>query len=202
MSLNSYGDLKTAVQSWATRTDSPFATKVPDFIRLGEERIWQTVRTSDMISLPVTLTVPAGQNWVNLPDDWLAFRSLATSNGWRVEYLAPDVLHDLPTPGDAAAYSIEGRRFLYGQTPSVSAALTMRYYQHPGLLSDSLSTNWLLTKAPSVYLYAALLEGYIWAKNPQKVGEYGKLYDDAVARLMSSDRAAMISGGPLRMVRR
>lgn len=198
MALESYALLKTAIQSWATRTDSPFTSKIPDFIRLAEERIWQTLRVSDMVSLPYLLTVPAAQNWVALPDDWLAFKRVQSPSYPRIEYLAPDALYDLPSDGDAALYSIEGRRFLYGQTPAASVALTVRYYQHPGLLTDSLSTNWLLSKAPSIYLYGALLEAYIFAKNPQKVAEYGKLYDDAVQRLMSSDKAALISGGALR----
>ena len=198
MALASYSDLQAAVKSWATRTDSPFTSKVADFIRLGEERIWRRLRVSDMVTLPSTLTILAGLQYVDLPDDWLAFKRISSAAEPRIEFMPPDQLWDLPTPGSATAYSIEGRRLLYGQIPAADLDLTVRYYAHPGNLSDSIATTWLLTKAPSAYLYAALLEAYLWAKNPAKVGEYGKLLDDVLAGLDSQDKAAMISGGALR----
>lgn len=202
MALASLDELKTAVSGWATRTDSAFTARLPDFIRLAEERIWQRVRVSDMVTLPEVLTIPAGLFYADLPDGFLAFRSIgAIAPNKNMDFIPADRLYALPTPGDGSVYSIEGRRFLYGQTPSADLAITVRYYKAPDLLTDATSTNWLLEKAPSVYLYAALLEYYVFAKNAAKVGEYGKLFDDAVQRLESADQAAMISGSTLRMRR-
>ncbi|MBT2322524.1 hypothetical protein J7E62_09220 [Variovorax paradoxus] len=199
MALSNYTDLQLAVKEWAARFDTSVVSRVPDFIRLGEERIWERVRISWGIT-PATLTIPAGQNWVALPSDWLAFKRIRSATVTRIEYMAPDALEDMPEPGDASKYSIEGGRLLYGQTPTANLDLQVKYYQHPGLLSTA-ATTWLLTRAPSIYLYAALLEAAIFVKNTAKVAEFGSLLDKAIASLDSADRAAQISGSRLRMQR-
>lgn len=201
MALDNYSALKTSVQAWLARGDSLVIDRIPDFIRLGEERIGRRLRVSGMVSLPTTLTIPAGQNWVALPTDWLAFKRVRSAAEPRIEYMTPDALEDLPPAGDASKYSIEGRRLLFGQTPGTDLALTVRYYQRPPYLQDATST-WLLTEAPSVYLYAALVEGAMFVKNSAKAGEWGTLFDKAVDELQSADEAAAISGSVLRVQRR
>lgn len=201
MALATYTDLQAAVKDWAARFDSSVVTRVPDFIRLGEERIWQTgekvVRSQWGIKHD-TLIVPGGQNWVALPSDWLAFERVRTSDQPRVEYMPADQLEDLPSPGQADAYSIEGGRFLYGQTPQSSLTLTVKYYQHPGLLSAAGNT-WLLAKAPSIYLYSALLECAIYVKNSDKVAEFGALLNKAVNGFDSVEQGDLLRGGRLRV---
>jgi hypothetical protein len=201
MSLSNYTDLKTSVQAWLARGDSLVIDRIPDFIRLGEERIGRRLRISGMVSLPITLTIAAGQNWVALPDDFLEFKRIRSDAEPLIEYMAPDALSDLPPSGDASKYSIEGRRLMYGQTPAADLSLTVKYYQRPPYLSGAAST-WLLTEAPSVYLYAALVEGAMFIKNSAKAGEWGTLFDKAVDELQSVDDAAAVSGSRLRMRRR
>lgn len=201
MALDSYTALRTSVQAWLARADSLVIDRIPDFIRLGEERIGRKLRVSGMVSPPTTLTIVAGQNWVALPADFLAFKRIRTDAEPLIEYMAPDALDDLPPAGDASKYSIEGRRLIYGQTPTVDLPLTVKYYQRIPFLQDASST-WLLTEAPSVYLYAALVEGAMFIKNSAKAGEWGTLFDKAVAELQSVDDAAMVSGSRLRMQRR
>jgi len=200
MALDNYAALRTSVQAWLARGDSLVIDRIPDFIRLGEERIGRKLRISGMVSPPTTLTIVAGQNWVALPDDFLAFKRIRTDAEPLIEYMAPDALDDLPPAGDASKYSIEGRRLIYGQTPTANLALTVKYYQRPPYLQAASST-WLLTEAPSVYLYAALVEGAMFIKNSAKAGEWGTLFDKAVAELQGVDDAAMVSGSRLRMRR-
>jgi len=201
MPFSTYAELKTSVQAWMARGDSLVIDRIPDFIRLGEERINRDLRVSDMIAAPVTLTIVADQNWVALPADFLEFKRIRSDAEPRIEYMTPDALEDLPPSGDASKYSIEGRRLLYGQTPDADLPLAVRYYAQLPVLDDS-TTTWLLTKAPSVYLYAALVEGALFTKNSKAAGEWGTLYDKAIAALESADEAAAISGGSLRMQRR
>lgn len=201
MSISNYTDLQTAVQGWMVRGDQLVIARIPDFIRLGEERIGRRLRVSGMVSLPVTLTIIAGQNWVALPADWLEFKRITSAAEPRIEYMAPDALADLPLCGNPRAYSIEGNRLLYGQTPNADLPLTVKYYQRPPLLSITAS-NWLLAASPSVYLYAALIEGAMFVKDSAKAGEWGTLFDKVVDELEGSDRAAMASGSRLRIQRR
>jgi len=196
MAFTTYAELVTNVADWAARGDPTFTAKVPDFIHLGEARIWRKLRVSDMV-VPANLVVPAAQNWVALPSDWLAFKRIRTTAIARIEYMPPDQLDDLPTPGDDARYSVEGRRLLYGTTPAANLTLDIRYYQHPGFLI-TVGTTWLLIKAPAAYLYAALIEGALFVKNAAKAGEWGALLDKELGELKSADEASMVSGGRLR----
>lgn len=203
MALASYSDLQAAVAAWAARGDTSVTGRIPDFIRLGEERIWETgervVRNEVWgLSAPTALVVPGGSNFVDLPDDWLGFARVRSATEPRIEYLPPDQLDDLPSPGRANVYSVEGGRFVYGQTPAVDLSLTIRYFQHPGLL-EATTTTWLLARAPSIYLYASLLEAAIFVKNSAKVAEWGALLDKALSGLDSASRAAQFSGGRLRV---
>lgn len=200
MTISNYTDLQTAVKDWSNRFDTTVAARVPDFIRLAEERIWQTgehVVRSQWGVTNAPLVVPAAQNWVALPTDWLGFVRIRSSAEPRIEYLPPDQLEGLPQPGNASKYSVEGGRLLYGQTPGANLTLTVRYYAHPGLLA-TVATTWLLQKAPSIYLYAALLEAAIFIKNSAKVSEFGALLDKALVGFDSVERASLISGGRLR----
>ncbi len=115
--------------------------------------------------------------------------------------MSADVLEDLPYDGDPSKYSIEGGRLLYGQTPSVNLDLSIKYFKHPGLL-ETAGTTWLLDRAPSIYLYAALIEAAIFVKNDAKVAEYGSLLDKAIDNFQSADLAAQISGSRLHQRRR
>lgn len=203
MALASYVDLQTAVAEWAARGDTTVTGRIPDFIRLGEERIWETgehVVRNELwgLSTPTALVVPAGFNYVALPSDWLGFSRVRSATETRIEYMPPDQLEDLPSPGQANAYSVEGGRFVYGQTPSADLSLTVRYFKHPGLLA-TVGTTWLFARAPSVYLYASLLEAALFVKNSAKVAEWGALLDKALSGLDSASRAAQFSGGRLRV---
>jgi hypothetical protein len=203
VSFVNYADLKAAVSAWAARGDSTVTDRVDDFIRLGEQRIWETgehVVRNDLwgLSGPTTLAVGAGTNYASLPADFLGFARVRSATEPRIEYMSPDALEDLPSPGRANVYSIEGGRLVYGQTVGLSTPLTVRYYQHPGFLV-TVGTTWLYQRAPSVYLYAALIEQALFVKNSAKVAEWGTLLEKAINGLESASRAALAGGGRLRV---
>jgi hypothetical protein len=201
MAFTSYAELATAIADWASRNDTKVTGNVSNFVALAEEKIWQRVRVSWGITRAV-LTVPAAQNWVALPEDWLAFKRIRNTNPLmpRMDYAPMDYLEDLPSPGLPEVYSIEGGRFYWGQTPDVDQTFNIAYFAHPGALEEA-TTTWLLERAPSIYLYGALVELFMYAKNPAKAAEYGTLFDKAIDELDSADRAAMASGSQLRMRR-
>lgn len=213
MTIVDYGTLQSAVQDFANRIDSSVVARTGDMIRLAEDRIWRTnpngvIRSQSMITR-VPLVIPAGQNWVALPSDWLAFSRLTLpsvpaldgSQSNELEYVSPDRLEDLPPPGNANLYSIEGGRLLYGlpqQAGGLDQTINAKYFAHPGNLSASLTSTWLLQQAPSIYLYAALVECAIYVKRLDKAQEYQGRLDGSIAGFMSTEKAALISGSRIR----
>jgi hypothetical protein len=200
MSLSTYSDLTAAVANWMARADSTFTGSVADFISLAEERIWRALRVDKMLK-PVALTITAGTNSAELPLDWLEFRTVKAEAYGRVTaltYTPPHNMDELPESGNESVYTIIGHQLVYGLTVSADRPVTGYYYARPTELF-STSTNWLSVSAPSVYLYASLLEGAIFLKNSQKVAEFGSLYDKAIESIKTNDKAAMSSGSLLRI---
>jgi hypothetical protein len=215
MTIATYAQLQAAAQDFGNRLDTSVSARVADFIRLAEDRIWRTnengVIRSQWGIVNTPLVIPAGQNWVALPSDWLQFKritlptvpALDGTGSNVVEYMSPDMLEDLPPAGNANAYSVEGGRLLYGLPQAaggLAQTLTCRYYAHPGNLGSgaAATTTWLLTMTPSIYLYATLLEMAIYVKKADKIAEYGSLLDKAVAGFMSTERAANQPAGRAR----
>src|SRR6478735_1858379 len=111
MSLNNYVDLTEAVKDWSAKFTTSVSARVPDFIRLAEERIWisgELVLRSQWGVERANLTIPAGLNYASLPAGWLRFVRVRSASESLIEYMSPDMLEDLPAPGNAAKYSVEG----------------------------------------------------------------------------------------------
>ena len=73
------------------------------------------------------------------------------------------------------------------------------YYQKIAALSDSNTTNWLLTYAPDVYLYGSLLHSAPYLKEDERVTVWGQLYAAAVVQLNLQSERVKNSGSGIRL---
>ncbi|MBB3997197.1 phage adaptor protein [Aureimonas pseudogalii] len=191
MALDSYDALKTSIALWAFRSqDEEFEATVPDFIRLLETRVNRELRTTfQETSAPIALTNSVG----DLPTDYLAFRNFSTIGAF------PHVLVSSASAGWGDQFAIEGLKVrLGGLTPS--AGVTLDYYARIPPLSDANQTNWLLQRAPDIYLYGSLLEACIFMQDadPSSLAKWTALYQKAVADLQSLDHMARYSRASVR----
>jgi hypothetical protein len=70
------------------------------------------------------------------------------------------------------------------------------YYQEIPALSDSQTTNWLLTDAPDAYVYGALTQAAPFLGEDERLPTWAQLYTSAIQGLnSSSDRAKQSSAG-------
>lgn len=178
MSISTYAELQTAVADYLARSD--LTARVPDFITLAESRFNHSLRTRDMeTSSSVTMTDGSG----SLPSDYLEWIS-ATWVGTRTQdlhYAEPDSEEwrfRYRAGGDPSMFSIIAGTLKL--KPVVTGNVTLVYYSSiPALASNS--TNWLLTRAPDLYLYTALAESYIFTKNAVGAQAMLALADGALA---------------------
>jgi len=192
MALDSYDALKTSIALWAFRSqDEEFEATVPDFIRLLETRVNRELRTTfQETSTPITLTNSVG----DLPADYLAFRSFSTTGAY------PYVLTSSADAGWSDQFAIDGLKVrMGGLTPTGS--LTLDYYARIPALSDANQTNWLLQRAPDIYLYGSLLEACIFMQDadPSSLSKWTALYQKAVADLQGLDHMARYSRASVRV---
>lgn len=188
MAITTFAELKSAVASWADRTD--LTSVIPDFITLTEAAINNGDAPNDIAALRVremetsgTVTVTSGEG--PLPAGFVAMKRVWSATSSRVlEYATPEWYLESYPSGDGgypAFYTIIGANIV------VSTDVSIIYYTKVAALSDSATTNWLLTKAPNVYLFGALFYLEVYAKNPEGAVGQRTLFANALAGLAKGD---------------
>lgn len=75
-----YEQLYNAIQNYAENTESLFVASIPTFVQEAEERIYNSVQLPSLRK-NVTGNLTVGNQYISLPDDWLANYSLAVVDG-------------------------------------------------------------------------------------------------------------------------
>jgi hypothetical protein len=189
MALDTYDDLQASVIRYAVRSgDDDFEESVPDFIKLAHKRIMRNLRIADMETR--VQGTPDSDGEIALPDDFLEMRSVFanTGSGIALTLVSPDFAegHFGNHSGNPNSYTITGTTLK--TYPITTSELEMVYYADPGELSDDAPTNWLLTKAPELYLYGSLIEAAPFMMDDQRALTWGTLYEKALNDLIQSDK--------------
>ena len=68
-------------------------------------------------------------------------------------------------------------------------------------MSDTNTTNFILTDHPAIYLYGSLFHAanFLGGVNPQQVQSWTQMYATAMERLELNDREDQFSGSPLQI---
>jgi hypothetical protein len=114
-----------------------------------------------MVTQSTSIAITSGR--ATLPADALeiVYAQVASSEDEPLEQITPQQLTMLRRTRTRNAanprfYAIVGRDIVVTPTPA-SGSLDLDYYQRLPVLSDSNTTNWLLTDSPHIYLYTSLL---------------------------------------------
>lgn len=201
MAITSFSTLKTAILTWADRSD--LTAVDDDFVNLADARIrkdfaGQSIRVRDMETI-TDLTPSSGV--VTLPTNFLAMkRVLAVTSPVRRLEFRPQNWTDEAYPdgasGNPSFYTVVGSS-LY-MFPLTTSDIRLTYYAYPTALSDDDPTNWLLTKYPDVYLYAGLVELELYTGNTEGVAKWLAAYQAALEALSNSGADEAVTSGTTR----
>ena len=215
MSITTYSELKTAVQNWAARSDSSFTNRIDEFIDLCEARVHYGSGEPGQPYYSEPLRI---RGMMTASDITISSQSVAQPTGFLeliriylntdpkndLDYMAPDrfwasSVGATASTGKPVAYTIEGTNFVFGPAPDSSYTGKVLHFKKMDALSDSATTNWLITNAPNVYLYGSMLEYSIWEGDDEGAGKYAALYSTAINGLVTQDKRSS-HGTPLRMM--
>ena len=179
MALSTYTELKAAIADHLHRTD--LTNPIIDWIGLVEERCNNKLRHPLMEeTAQLTLTARAA----SLPADFLemvrAYSDVGTRT--RLEAITPEFGDYYANVGYSSApfYKLEDGSLYCFQSGATTVDIT--YYEKiPPLASNA--TNWLLSRAPSVYLYGACLEGSTYLHDDERAATFGTLFNTALEDL-------------------
>ena len=171
MALSTYSEIKSTIADYLNRAD--LTAVLPSFVTLAEAKFNRELRTRDMLTRVQTTS---DDEYVSLPTDFLQHYSLeldAASAQPPMDYIGPQEAKVLKAQNRTASttyyYTVIDGAFEIIPAPGSDLDLRMVYYAKIPALSDSNTTNWLLTKSPDLYLYSALLEAAPYLKDDDRV---------------------------------
>ena len=201
MALANYSDLQTSVANYLGRSD--LTSQIPDFITLAELRLSRDIRTRRMLKTS-TATMTVGDPTVGLPSDFLAIRDVYIQGLPRtvVSYLSPSAFSSNARADQAGLpvfYTLRANELEFAPYPDSDYIVQMLYYFKPDALSVSNTSNEFMANYPDALLYASLLEAEPYLMNDARATTWSSLYNQAVARINTSDEESEFSGVPLVM---
>jgi len=196
MAISTYSELKTAVANWLDRSD--LDDRIPEFIVLAEARHRRDFKIRRM-ETRVTANTIADTEFYTLPDNYVAMRNiqLNTDTKTALEYLTPEQMDRVrggSSTGKPKAYSIMGNTFQLRPIPDAIYEIEMLYYKYFTGLSDSNTTNDMLTYHPDLYLYGALVEAEPYLNNDKRIQTWAGFYDRAKQDLITTNERDRHSG--------
>ncbi len=196
MAISNYSELKSAIADWLDRTD--LTDSIPDFITLAETRHRRDFKIRRM-ETRVTANTIVDSEYYTLPDNFVAMRNiqLNTNPKTSLEYLTPeqmDRIHAGSTKGKPKAYSIIGNNIQLRPLPDSVYQIEMLYFKYFTPLSDSNTTNDMLTYHPDAYLYGALVEAEPYLQNDKRIQVWAGYYERAKKDIIDSNERDRHSG--------
>lgn len=193
MSVDTYDNLKAEIANHLDRDD--LTSDIDTFVDLAEARHKREVRIRDMVNRDA-LTVNARQ--VSLPTGFLEMINLRLLTN-PVTVLNEVGIYEmtrqrLETTGKPILYTVYGNEIEFDRSPDSSYSGEIIYYKELDPLSDSNTSNAILSRAPDLYLYGALLAAEPFLLNDERVQTWTLFYRSALEAINGQDNRR---AGPL-----
>ena len=189
--ITNYATLIAAVAYYVTRSDLDLEV----FVQAAHVRLCREVRSLLWVQ---TASVTVATERVAVPT---GFRSIVAAK------IGDFVLQPVSSAerqrmafelsaGTPAFVSVEGAFFAFAPIPSVSQTMTLQYIGTPAILSDTATTNALLTRYPMAYLYGTICEVARKLQDGEMMASYENLMAREIDEINSQDRNDAMGAGP------
>ena len=182
MAISTYSELKAAVADFLNRDD--LTATLPSFIALAEASLNRHIRAPEMVT---RATVTIDTEYESRPSDWMeTIRYQVNTNPITVlEFVTPEEAIIQKTKFSAAGtpiyFSTVGTQFQHIPAPDSVYTGELMYYARIPALSDTNTTNWLLTANPDIYLYATLVQTAPYLKEDERIATWMGMLDRLLA---------------------
>jgi len=203
MAISTFAELKTATANWLDRSD--LTARIPEFIALAEARFNRILRIRDMETVSTAISTTAGTREYSLPTGFVQMKEfhLTTDPLTPLAYITPEMMTRIwagSGRGKPEVFTIIADNVRLGPNPDAVYTTSMLYYKTFTALSDSATTNDMLTNNPDVYLYGTLLEAEPFIMNDQRVQLWGMAFEKAIGDIQFQDNKDRHSGSELRVM--
>jgi hypothetical protein len=194
--ITNYANLQSTIADYLNRAD--LTSQIQTFIQFAEADLNTRLRDRQMI---VRAEATSDQEYVQLPSDWLEAINLQIVGGTSpLRYITldeSDIVNSTRALTSPSFYSLMNGAIELVPPPAVSIDIEMVYYGKIPSLSDAAPSNWLLVKAPDIYLYGALTHAAPFLMDDARMQTFGQIYLARVQSLQDESQKSLHSGSPL-----
>lgn len=186
MTIATYSEIVTELEAYLHRTD--MTARIPTFVALTEARL---NRLLDDPEMEVRATATGTGQYTTLPADFKRMVGVSVGNYGPIEQVSGSTItgYDQTVTGVPRQYAIADGAITFAPIDA-AANITMLYIRRIPALTAAAPTNWLLSLAPDLYLYGALMQASMFGWDDDRVPGFKALFDEAIAemRVDSSNR--------------
>lgn len=194
--ITNYTTLQSTIADYLNRAD--LNSQIQTFIQMAEADMNTRLRTREMIT---RAEATSSAEYVQLPADWLEAINLQIIGGTSpLRYVTLDEADRIVFSKEfnqVMAYSLMNGAIELVPAPGDDVNIEMVYYGKIPSLSAQQTTNWLLTRAPDVYLYGACLHAQPFLMDDQRMPVFATLYNSRIEALNDESVKSTHSGSPL-----
>ena len=203
MALDTYSNLKTSIANYLNRSD--LTAFLGDFILLTEARLNRELRVREMVNTDTSITTVAGTQSYALPTGYLEATTIIFQSDpfCTLRFISNTDFYNKYNSSQARAkptyFTVVGTNILLGVPPNSATTLQVNYYKKLDTLSDSNTTNTILTNYPELYLYGALAESAPFIMQDERINTWGTLYKEALKNANETSSRGSTTSSPLQM---
>jgi hypothetical protein len=179
MTINTYANLKTAIEAWSHRTD--ISNVIDNFIELAENEIDKRLMLRNN-ELRAIATMSTTDRFLALPDRFLKMRRLTLVNGslnYEIAYRSPESMPVQDSAGRPKYFTVTSQ-LEFERTADSAYMLEMSYFSRIVPLTSSNTSNDTLTDYPDLYLWGCLVQLALWEQDFDKANIYQGKFDRSI----------------------
>ncbi len=204
MTIATYTDLQTAVETWLARSsDTDVTGNIADIIRLAEARIRRDLNIESQETDNTTVSISSEFTALSTLSSQLTkirrIANVTSSPYYTLAYRTPtQLLFDYPSSatGTPKAYTIVSSQLQLRPIPDGTYTFEIDYYKWFDPLATT-ATNTLLTNYPDVYLFGSLAEACLLIGDMDGFALWNGRYKEAADGVQLQDQETAYSGARL-----
>jgi hypothetical protein len=202
-----YASLQSAVTEYLARDqDTALIGRIPTFIQLAEAKFNRElfVRQMEQRATALTNVAASEPEYISLPSDFQSMRRVrlsSVSGKPSLEFKSGTQIDEYRfgtgnVAGQPRYFTVFGDEIELAPTPDAAYTIEMVYRRNIPPLAAS-DPNWLLTLAPDLYLYGALLESAPYIKEDGRIQTWGLGFTTALNGLNNLGLTSTFNAGPM-----
>lgn len=202
-----YASLRSAVTEYLARDqDTTLIARIPTFVQLAEAKFNRQlfVRQMEQRATALVNLASSEPEFVALPSDFQSMRRVRLSSvtgkpalefksGTQIDEYRFETFN---VSGRPRYFTVFGDELEIAPTPDAAYTIEMVYRRNIPPLAEH-DPNWLLTLAPDLYLYGALLESAPYIKEDSRIQTWGLGFTAALNDLNNLGLRSTFNAGPM-----